>query len=161
MLSHDDLKIQNCKLYLWARFHPSFSHDILIPEIEANCMQYHVDPLLIDNFRKYQYTENCLYFIHGFADADIPAGQEYDIIMRVNHGGIDTDSAIRCRAAVLCFFSEFKTQPIANAWQGYHASCQIQFHDGIPNIIQELYEITEKKPIKITQELCLCSFDSK
>ncbi|MBT9776517.1 hypothetical protein GPL15_08370 [Clostridium sp. MCC353] len=161
MLSHDNSKIQNCKLNLWARFHPGFSRDILIPEIEANSTQYHVDPLLVDNFRKYLHAENCLYFIHGFADADIPAGQEYNAIMRINNGVIEPDSIIRCKVTVLCFFSEFKTQPIANAWKGYHASCQIQFHDGIPDIIHELYEITEKKPIKITQELCLCLFDTE
>ncbi len=61
---------------------------------------------------------------------------------------------------MLCFFPKFKRQPIANAWQDYYASCQIQFYDGIPDIIQKLYEITEKKPIEIIQELCLCSYDT-
>ena len=54
MLSHDDSKIQDRKLILWARFHPDFSRDVLIPEIEANSIQYHVAPQLIDNFRKYR-----------------------------------------------------------------------------------------------------------
>ncbi|WP_321019174.1 hypothetical protein, partial [Eisenbergiella porci] len=57
-------------------------------------------------------------------------------------------------------FSEFKMQPIAYAWHGYHAGCLIQFPDGIPDLIQEMYEITEKKPIKITQEICLCTLET-
>lgn len=160
MLSHDDSKIQDRKLILWGRFHPDYSRDILIPEIEANSMQYHVSPQLIDNFRKYQNAENCLYFIHGYAYADIPAGQEYEMIMRINRGGIMPDSIMRCKAIVVCFFSEFKTQPIAYAWHGYHAVCLIQFPDGIPDLVQELYEITEKKPINITQEICLCTMET-
>ena len=160
MLSHDDSKIQDRKLILWARFHPDFSRDVLIPEIEANSIQYHVAPQLIDNFRKYRNTENCLYFIHGFAYADIPAGQEYEVVMRINEGIIDQDSVISCKAIVLCFFSEFKMQPIAYAWHRYHAGCLIQFPDGIPDLIQEMYEITEKKPIKITQEICLCTLET-
>ena len=142
MLSHDDSKIQDRKLILWARFHPDFSRDVLIPEIEANSIQYHVAPQLIDNFRKYRNTENCLYFIHGFAYADIPAGQEYEVVMRINEGIIDQDSVISCKAIVLCFFSEFKMQPIAYAWHGYHAGCLIQFPDGIPDLIQETVSYT-------------------
>ena len=160
MLSHDDSKIQDRKLILWARFHPDFSRDVLIPEIEANSIQYHVAPQLIDNFRKYRNAENCLYFIHGFAYADIPAGQEYEVVMRINEGIIDQESVISCKAIVLCFFSEFKMQPIAYAWHGYHAGCLIQFPDGIPDLIQEMYEITEKKSIKITQEICLCTLET-
>lgn len=160
MLSHDDSKIQDRKLILWARFHPEFSRDILIPEIEANSMQYHVAPELIGSFRRYRDAENCLYFVHGFAYADIPAGQEYEAVMRIHEGIIDQDSVISCKAIVLCFFSEFKMQPIAYAWHGYHAGCLIQFPDGIPDLIHELFEITEKKPIKITQEICLCSLET-
>lgn len=160
MLSHNDSKVQDRKLILWARFHPEFTRNVLVPEIETNSIQHHLDPLLADNFRRYQYAENCLYFFHGFAYADIPAGQGYEVIMRINKGVIEQDSVMRCKATVLCFFSEFKTQPIAYAWHGHHAGCLIQFHDGIPNIIQELYEITEKKPVEIKQEICLCSFDT-
>lgn len=160
MLSHDNSKIFDRKLILWARFHPDFSRNILIPEIETNSIKYQTDSQLIEHFQKSQYAENCLYFYHGFAYADIPIGQEYQAIMRINKKGIELDSIMRCKATVLCFFSEFKQQPIAYAWHGYHASCLIQFHDGIPDIIEELYEITEKKPIEIKQEICLCSFDT-
>lgn len=52
MLAHEDSRIQDRKLILWARFHPEFSRNVLIPEIEANSIQYHVDPQLVDNFRK-------------------------------------------------------------------------------------------------------------
>lgn len=86
MLAHEDSRIQDRKLILWARFHPEFSRNVLIPEIEENSMQYHVDPQLADNFRKCRNAENCLYFLHGYAYADIPAGQEYDLIMRINKG---------------------------------------------------------------------------
>lgn len=160
MLSHDDSKIKDRKLILLARFNPDFSRGVLIPEIELNSIQYHVDTHLVNNFKKYQHSKNCLYFFHGFAYADIPVGQEYQSIMRINRGIIEPDSVLKCKATALCFFSEFRNQPIEFAWNGHHSICQIQFHDGIPDIIQELYEITEKKPIKITQELCLCSFDT-
>lgn len=160
MLAHEDSRIQDRKLILWARFHPEFSRNVLIPEIEENSMQYHVAPQLVDNFRKCRNAENCLYFLHGYAYADIPAGQEYDLMMRINKGKIEEDSIMRCKATVLCFFSEFRTQPIAYAWHGYHADCLIQFRDGIPDMIQELYEINQKKPIEIRQEICLCSDDT-
>lgn len=160
MLSLNDSKIQDRIFILWARFHPDFSRNLLIPEIDTNSIQYHVDPQLIENFRKYQHVENSLYFLHSYAYADIPLGQEYETIMRIKNGIIESDSIIRCRAIVRCFFSEFKIQPISYAWHGYHASCLIQFRDGIPNIIQELYEITEKKPIQIRQKIGLCSFDT-
>ena len=160
MFSYDDSKIKERKLLLSARFQPDFMCGELIPEIEKNSIQYHVDTRLLDNFRRYQNFENCLYFFLGFAYADIPAGQEYEVIMRINGGNIDPDSVRKCKATVLCFFSEFKTQPIEFAWKGHHAIGQIHFCDGIPDMIQELYEITERKPVKITQEICLCSFDT-
>lgn len=148
------------KLKLLARFHPDFSRDVLITEIEANSRQYHVDSQLTDNFRKYQHYKNCLYFFHDFACADIPSGQEYEVIMPINRGKIELDSVIRCKATVLCFFSEFKIQPMACAPYGHHGSCLIQFHDKIPDIIQGLYEITEKKPIEMKQELYICSVNA-
>lgn len=70
-----------------------------------------------------------------------------------HNGGIDPASVKECKATALCFFSEFKTQPIPYAWHDHHASCLIQFPDGIPGIVQDLYGITQKKPIAITQEL--------
>ena len=160
MLSYDVSQIRDRKLILLARFKPDFFRNVLIPEIEINCMQYHVDTHLVHNFRQYQHFDNSLYFMQGFAYADIPAGQEYEVIMRIKNGIIEPDSVMRCKTTVLCFFSEFKNQPIEYAWHGHHAICQIQFHDGIPDLIQELYEITEKKPIKITQEICLCSLET-
>ncbi len=160
MLSYEDSKVQDRKLILLARFHPEFVRNILIPEIEINSTQYRVDTRLVNNFRKYQHVKNGLYFMLGFAYADIPAGLEYEMIMRINNGEIERDSVMRCKAAVLCFFSEFKTQPIEYAWHGHHTICQIHFPDGIPDLIEELYEITEKKPAKITQEICLCSYDT-
>lgn len=160
MLSYDKSRIQDRKFILVARFHPDFARRILIPEIEINCMRYDVDAHLVNRFRKYQHTKNCLYFLLGFAYADIPAGQEYEVIMRINHGVIDPDSVMKCKATALCFFSEFRNLPIEFAWHGHHALCQIQFQDGIPDMIQGLYEIAERKPIKIMQEICLCSFDT-
>ena len=47
MLAHEDSRIQDRKLILWARFHPEFSRNVLIPEIEENSMQYHVAPQLV------------------------------------------------------------------------------------------------------------------
>lgn len=160
MLFYDDSKIQDRKLILLARFHPEFLCSELFPEIEQNSIQFHVEKRILDNFRRYKNLENCLYFYIGFAYADIPAGQEYEMIMCINGGKIEPDTVMKCRTTVLCLFSQFKTQPIEFAWKGHHAICQIQFCDGIPDIIQELYEITERKPIKITREICLCSFDT-
>lgn len=160
MLSYEDSKIKDRKLILVARFDPDFARRVLIPEIEINCAKYEVETHLVNHFRKCQQAKNCLYFILGFAYADIPAGQEYEVIMRINHGVMEPDSVMVCKATVLCFFSEFRNLPIEYAWHGHHALCQIQFPDGIPDMIQGLYEIAEKKPIKIMQEICLCSFDT-
>lgn len=160
MLSVNDSKVKDRKLILWARFHPDFARHILIPEIEANSEKYHAEPQSVERFRNCRYAENSLYFHHNYAYAEIPAGQEYEAVMRITRGTIEQDSIIRCKTTVLCFFSNFKTQPIPYAWHGHHAICLIQFHNGIPDMIQELYEIADKKTININREICLCSYDT-
>lgn len=69
MLSHDNAKIQDRKFILWARYHPDFLREVLIPEIEANSLQYHVAPQLADHFIKCRHMKNSMYFFHGFAYA--------------------------------------------------------------------------------------------
>lgn len=50
MLSVESSKIADRKFILMARFSPDFTRDKLIPEIDANCMKYHVDPRLVKNY---------------------------------------------------------------------------------------------------------------
>lgn len=160
MRSVENTKIEERKLILLARFHPDFVRNELLPEIEANSVQYHVEPQLLEYFRKCRFAENSLYFHHNYAYADIPAGQEYEFIMRICDGIVVPDSVMECKAKVLCFFSAFKTHPIAHANQGHHENCLIQFQEGIPDMIQELYEIRERTPIEVRQEIGLCSYET-
>lgn len=155
----EKVEVGKRKLILMGRFSPDFAKNILIPEIEANCIQYHVEPWLIEHFQKNKFAENSLFFHHAYSYADIPIGQEYEIAARTAEykWNIIPDSAIRCKSTVLCFFSMWHHCPLPYANHGHHELSLIQFQNGIPDMIYELTEITEKKPIEITQEICLCS----
>lgn len=74
MLSVEKSKMEQRMLILLARFSPDFTQKRLIPEIETNCMNNQVDHYLVENFQKYKFAENSLYFHHAYAYADIPIG---------------------------------------------------------------------------------------
>jgi len=154
-------RISERKLILLARYRPAFSQTVLIPEIEANSSPTEICPsALIDEFQRNKHAKNSLYFHHSYAYADIPTGQEYDIIAFFKNGKIQQDSVIECKTRVLHFFTAYKTQLITFADHGHHQNCLIQFEAGIPAMIRELYEITEMKPIDIGAEICLCSYET-
>lgn len=156
-----DSKIIDRKLILLARYQPEFAHDILIPEIEANCKVSDWCPAeVIANFLENKLAPNSLYIHHNYAYADIPTGQEYDMIALMERGKILRDTAMPCKSKVLCFFSAYRTQPLSHASHGHHENSLIQFEDGIPDMINTLYEITKKKPIEIQREICLCSVET-
>lgn len=66
-------------------------------------------------------------------------------------GKIQPESIQKCPAKVLCFFTAFRTQPFHQASKGHHELSLIQFEQGIPSIINELAEITERKPLNISE----------
>lgn len=101
-----------------------------------------------------------MYFHHSYAYADIPTGQEYDVIALSKYGKIQKDSVIECKTRVLNFFTAYKTQLIESAAHGHHQNSLIEFQDGIPAMINELYEIAEKVSIDVRQEICLCSYET-
>ncbi len=162
MYSAEKVDIGKRKLILMGRFSPDFTHNVLIPEIEANCLKYNIEPWIAEHFQKNKLAENSLFFHHSYSYADIPIGQEYNIIARTakHKWKIIPDSVMRCEATVLCFFSMWHHCPLAYANHGHHELSLIQFKGGIPDMIYELCEITEKKPIEITQEVCLCSYET-
>lgn len=161
MLSVENSKIEQRKLILLARFSSDFARDKLIPEIETNCANYPVEPWLIENFQRYKFADNSLYFHHDYAYADIPLRQEYEFIARMSKGAIIPDSVLRCRATVLAFFSCYKTQPLPHASHGHHENCLIQFQNGIPDMIFRLNEITDKTTgLDYTPDICLCSCET-
>lgn len=161
MLSVEHSKIEHRKLILLARFSPDFTRDNLIPEIETNCIKHHVDPWLIEAFQKHKFAENSLYFHHDYAYADIPMGQEYEMVARISRGVIVPDSILRCKTTILTFFSAYKTQPSPCASHGHHENSLIQFQDGIPDIIFDLNEITDKTTcLEYTAGICLCSYET-
>lgn len=161
MLSVENSKMEHRKLILLARFSPDFMRGKLIPEIEANCIRNHVDSGLVNNFEKYKFAENSLYFQHSYAYADIPNGQEYEFIACMSKGGIVPESILRCKSTVLAFFSSYKTQPLPNASHGHHEISLIQFQNDIPKMIFELFEITDKTTaLHDLPEICLCSYET-
>lgn len=161
MLSVENSKIEQRKLILLARFSFAFTRDKLIPEIEANCIKYNVTPCLVENFQKYKFAGNSLYFHHAYAYADIPVGQKYEMIARINKGVIVPDSVLKCNTTVLAFFSAYRTQPFPYASHGHHENSLIQFQDGIPDMIFDLNEITDKTAIlEDTSQICLCSYET-
>jgi hypothetical protein len=161
MLPISKVEMSERKLILLARYQPEFSRNILIPEIEKNSKPSDFCPqTLIDEFQKNKYAKNSMYFHHSYAYADIPVGQEYDVIAFSKNWRIQRDSVIECKTKVLNFFTAFKTQLIPFASHGHHENSLIQFQEGIPAMIKEIYEIAEMKPMDIGLEICLCSFET-
>lgn len=160
MLSVNDSKIEHRKLILLARFGAGFVQNELIPEIEEYSLKYKVGTPLINEFQKNRLSQNSMYFHHSYAYADIPVGQEYDVIARFDRGKIQPDSVMECKTKVLHFFSQYRISLLEYANHGHHENCLIQFKNGIPAMIYELYEINEKKPMDVGQELCLCSYET-
>lgn len=102
-----------------------------------------------------------MYIHHSHAYADMPIGQEYDIIARFSKGVIVTDSILRCKTTVLAFFSAYRTQPFPYASHGHHENSLIQFQNGIPEMIFVLYEITDKTTsLEYTPKIVLCSYET-
>lgn len=161
LLSIENSKIEERKFTLLARFSPNFTRNKLIPEIDKNCIKYYVDPQLIENYQRYKFSEDSLYFHHAHAYADIPIGQEYEFIARMSGGVIVPDSILSCKTTILAFFSSYKTLPLPHANHGHHENSLIQFQNGIPEMIFELYEITDKTTaLAYTPDICLCSYET-
>lgn len=135
-------------LVLLARFGSSFVEQELIPEIEKNCKQFGIfSQTAYDVFQKNKFAANSLYFHHEYAVTDIPIGQEYEAIAYSRDWKIQPDSIQKCSSKVLCFFTAFRTQPSDHAMRGHHELSLIQFGQGVPSMINELFEITECKPL--------------
>ena len=135
-------------LVLLARYSPAFAGQELIPEIEKNCEQFGICyPTAYDAFQKNKFAADSMYFHHSYAVADIPIGQEYEAIAYSEGGKIQEDTIQKCPSKVLCFFTAFKTQPTDRAMRGHHELSLIQFVRGLPPMINELVEITERKPL--------------
>jgi len=161
MLPVSESKISERKLILQARYHPAFARDILIPEIEKNSKPSELcPPAVIEAFQRNKQAVNSMFFHHSYAYADIPAGQEYDVIAVIENGQIKPNTVSDCKTKVLNFFTAYKTQLIASADHGHHQNSLIQFKDGVPAMINELYEIAEMKPMDIGREICLCSYET-
>lgn len=139
-------------LVLWARFGSAFAEQELIPEIEKNCAQFGIIfPTAYDAFQKSRFAADSLYFHHQYAEADIPIGQEYDAAAYSREGKLQPDSIQKCPSKVLCFFTNFRTQPSDYAAKGHHELSLIQFGQGVPPMINELFEITERKPLSMLE----------
>lgn len=144
-------------LVLWAKYSPTFVERELIPEIKENCAQYGIySQSAYEAFEKDKFAANSLYFHHQYAEKDIPIGQEYEAIAYSVGGKIQPESIQKCPSKVLCFFTAFKTQPSHQASRGHHELSLIQFEQGIPPVIDELVEITERKPLNISESRFIC-----
>lgn len=145
------------KLVLWAWFEPELVKNQLIPEIESNCEKYGIYfPNAYNIFSQNKYAKNCLYFHHDYAESDIFIGQEYTKIALRKDLCSEPEFIQDCHAKVLCFFTAFRTQPSDYAMSGHHELSLIQFRDGIPQIIyDELYKLTEMKPLNFQKEIYL------
>lgn len=139
-------------LILLARFCPEYVKQEFIPEIERNCKQFGIyDQAAYEAFQKDRSAVNSLYFHHSYAVADIPAGREYHAIAYSRNGEIQAHSIQKCSSKILCFFTAFRTQPSAQAMRGHHELSLIQFESGLPPMLNELVEVTERKPIDISE----------
>ncbi len=139
-------------LVLWARFSQEFIKNELIPEIEKNCAQLGVfSQTAYDAFQKNKYSSHSMYFHHQYANTDIPINQEYEAVAYSKDRKIQTDSIQKCHSKVVCFFTAYKTRPSDHAMKGHHELSLIRFEQGFPSMINELFEITERKPLDTTR----------
>lgn len=140
-------------LMLLARYGSVFVEQELIPEIEKNCAQQGIySQSAYEAFEKYKFAANSMYFHHDYAVKDIPIGQEYEAIAYSVGRKIQSESIQRCPSKVLCFFTAFRTQPFYQASRGHHELSLIQFEQGIPTVMDELVEITERKPLSTPEQ---------
>lgn len=135
----------DARLILWGWFTPQLVQNKLIPDIEKNCMRYGIPSLTAyEIFQKSKAAPNSLFFLHSYADSDIPMGQEYQKIAVRENFEIQPASIQICHSKVLCFFTAVRMQPSECALRGYHELSLVQFKDGIPQMLyDELPEITE------------------
>lgn len=139
-------------LVLIARYSPAFVEQELVPEIEQNCEQFGIYfPTAYDAFQKNQFAADSMYFHHSYAVADILIGQEYEAIAYSKGGKIQVDSIQKWPSKVLCFFTNFRTQPSNQAMRGHHELSLIQFREGLPPMPNELVEVTERKPLDLSE----------
>ncbi len=133
------------RFILWEWVNLQFARNVIIPNIEKNCVQYGaIFPMVYDIFQKNKFIPNALYFHHSYAENDIPMGQEYNKIALIENYKILPDSIQTCPSKILCFFTAYKTQPSEYALHGHHEMSLIQFEHKIPQIIyDELFEIKE------------------
>ncbi len=148
---------EQSRLILWGWFNPKLVKNKLIPDIEKNCVQYKVMfPTAYEIFQKNKFAINSLYFHHAYAASDIPIGQEYKKIARMENYKILPDSIETCHSKIICFLTNFKMQPSECAMRGHHESSLIQFEQGIPKMIyDELLEITELPFHPNKKQICL------
>lgn len=140
-------------LILFERFSPAFVKHELIPEIEKNCTELGIfSQTAYDIFQKNKYAANSLYFHHDYAVADIPIGQKYEAVAYSKNRKLQYSSIQKCPSKVLCFFTAYKPRPSDNAMRGHHELSLIQFCDGVPSIISELFERTDHKPLQLPEK---------
>lgn len=96
-----------------------------------------------DRYVENKLLPNSLYFHHDYAVADIPIGREYEAIAYGKNGMVEPGSIQKCPSKVLCFFMAFRTRPSDSAMRGHHELSQIEFEQGVPTIINKLFEITK------------------
>ena len=146
------------RLILWGWFSSEIVKNKLIPDMEKNIMQYGMTfPIACEIFQKNKCAVNSLYFLHSYAECDIPIGQKYTKIALMENYEIITNSIQTCHSEVICFFTcNPKMQPSEYAMRGHHESSLIQFGHGIPQIIyNELSEITKLPFHPAKKQICL------
>lgn len=139
-------------LILIARYNPLFVIQELFPEIEKYCTEFGIlSQTAYDIFQKNKFAKNSLYFHHLYAETDIPINQEYEAIAFSKNFRIQPNSIQRCHSKILCFFTAVHTRPSDHAMRGHHELSLIQFEQENPPMIGKLFEVTEKKPLPISE----------
>lgn len=160
MLAEELCDIKKRKFILLARYNESFVKKSIIPKMETDIKKVrekirNKEELLlfeesISEFNANCNKKNCIFAYNLYSYADIPLGKEYDVIGCMNeHFEIVKNSVFECKTKIVSIITaDYKNVPMNYINHGHNAICIIYFPDGIPNIINSLYEVTEFKGVK-------------
>lgn len=162
--------LKDHKFILLAKFNETLISDEILPQMEKDIYRIKKGILndkelleftqTVSTFNKVRDTNHSIYFYNLYAYEDIPIGKEYDVI-----GVMDSSFNIREKTLISCkskiigsLYAKSKHFPMDVVPNGHSTICLINFPDGIPGIINTLYDVNSKKPIHYDDVVFLCTY---
>jgi hypothetical protein len=97
--------------------------------------------------------ENCDTFFVGFSYADLPRGEQFQILFPKS----DPEKAERCPSKVIAITQQF-SKPFSEIPAGWKTVCQIHFPNGLPDLVKRLPTLDSWYQNR--EVVCLCNEES-